>query len=423
MIEIVGFEHWHRGAIYDIVRKRTTPAASHTVRLEYVSQYTAPDAPHALGDRWTAFVERVGARAADVWWARTCAAAATSGVPGVIRDDRESFGPRTLWRAGDPVTAADGAAVYDALLESGLARSVDRVGDTAGARLVAEFVRAEAARRAAAPAAAPTARRAVRRAARPTAGKAADKAADTPAGPAAGPASPTGGLSGRPVVVVVAGERQDPPLPSAGAEGGGEVAAPTEAAAPAASAEPPLTAGEVAVASVLRLAIGNARLKLETPEDRAERLRAAEHAVHGHPDDRPAAKRRLDELVAAERARQDAAIAVLGGRDAGAARALIRQLEHLDPVAIRCATARKAARADERDQRRDARAALPARSSTGIERTLRELRRVGHAGGDLGQEAWRLVQAPVRDLAWEQAVRGVLDRAAGHVAEPAGSEV
>jgi hypothetical protein len=118
-----------------------------------------------------------------------------------------------------------------------------------------------------------------------------------------------------------------------------------------------LTAGEERVADVLIEALERGWLRLESPEDADRRRRAAPHVSTD-----TKAKAVWDELVRAERARRDEALAALRSHGPEARPVINRWQnsealfggEGKDRISIRrvCNIARRNARADERDRRR-----------------------------------------------------------------------
>jgi len=170
------------------------------------------------------------------------------------------------------------------------------------------------------------------------------------------------------------GRGEDSPLPPPGGGGGGPSASPPHLGEPTETDEP-LTAGERAAAEVVAGAVERGDVRLD-PDDEQRGVdrdisgadaakRDATRARDGNA--LAAAERKLDELTRRRREldqqRRAAAVATLrAGTSAArpllqrwqAADALVGPTEHRVPLRVACLAAKKGARADERDRRRDA---------------------------------------------------------------------
>jgi hypothetical protein len=170
------------------------------------------------------------------------------------------------------------------------------------------------------------------------------------------------------------GRGEDTPLPPPGGGGGGPSASPPHVGEPT-DADAPLTAGERAAAEVVAGAIERGDVRLDPDED----VLGLEHDIVGAEAAKRDASRardgnalaaieaRLDETKRRHRdaisQRRSAAVAALRqGTSAArpllqrwqAADVLVGPKEHRVPLRVACLAAKKGARADERDRRRDA---------------------------------------------------------------------
>ncbi len=122
MLRVVGWSRWQRPFIYETQRKRVDKSAP--VVMRFIALATRLDDEPRDGEpegNWCRFRRIVGPRVAETWLVRTLQYVGDkAALDGIVRLSRDSF-CLALSRDLDVVSRAEGAKVYDALIESGIA--------------------------------------------------------------------------------------------------------------------------------------------------------------------------------------------------------------------------------------------------------------------------------------------------------------